>query len=76
MSALMDRLLDSERLADIARNDALAGIAAPPVERDEFFARVDAAMLEAKSPAGQARILRRAQLAEIDMLARQGRQHG
>lgn len=42
VSCLLDSLLDSERLADIAANDAAAGIAAPPVERDEeFFTRVD-----------------------------------
>lgn len=38
MSALLESLLDAERLADIARNDALAGLPpAPPVELDEIY---------------------------------------
>jgi hypothetical protein len=49
MSAILDSALDSDRLADIARNDALMGIAAPAVELDEaFFARSDAAYSAAK----------------------------
>lgn len=69
MSSMLDSLLDPVRLADIARNDALAGIDAPPQERDEsFFERVDAAMLEAKSPAGEARRLHRAHEAQQQRL--------
>jgi hypothetical protein len=52
MSARLDQLLDRERLADIARNDALMGIAAPAVEMDEqFFARSDACEVRAAIPA-------------------------
>jgi len=39
MSAMLDQLLrdsgDAARLADLARNDVLAGITAPPVEKDD-----------------------------------------
>jgi len=35
MSARLESLLDAERLADCARNDVLAGITAPPVEKDD-----------------------------------------
>jgi hypothetical protein len=43
MSAMLDSLLNHDRLADCIRNDIAAGIAPPPpVEMDEeFFARVD-----------------------------------
>jgi hypothetical protein len=50
MSAMLDRLLDNERLADIARNDALMGLTAPAVELDEqFFVRSDTAYAAAKA---------------------------
>ena len=54
MSAMLDRLLDHERLADIARNDVLMGLSAPPVEMDEaFFRRVDASEPTASQKAGR-----------------------
>jgi hypothetical protein len=50
MSAMLDSLCGAERLADIARNDVLMGIAAPAVELDEaVFQRRDAAYEAAKS---------------------------
>jgi hypothetical protein len=46
---MLDSLCGSERLADIARNDVLMGIAAPAVEFDaHFFAKVDADHQRAK----------------------------
>ena len=61
MSAMLESLLlasgDPERLADIARNDAIAGFPpAPPVELDElFFVRADLAMLGYKQTDGYGR---------------------
>ncbi len=50
MSACLDSLLDAGRLADIARNDILAGIVPPPVELDEaFYNRVDLAYTRDKT---------------------------
>lgn len=63
MSAMLDLLLqasgDAERLADIARNDALAGFPpAPPVELDEhFFRRVDLSMPALEQADGYSRTL-------------------
>jgi hypothetical protein len=52
MSACLEQLLrdsgDAVRLADIARNDVLMGIAAPAVELDEAFVRSDLAYQQAK----------------------------
>lgn len=75
MSALLDSLLDAERLADLARNDAAAGFPpAPPVELDEaFFARSDLAMLGYKAAGGsslandrQAHLLQISRPGEVD----------
>jgi hypothetical protein len=50
MSARLDSLLDQDRLADIARNDAAMGATPPPVELDEvFFARADLAYAHARA---------------------------
>lgn len=59
MSAYLDSLLDAERLADIARNDAAAGFPpAPPVDLDEaFFRRSDLSMLGLKKADGYSRTL-------------------
>jgi predicted signal transduction protein with EAL and GGDEF domain len=71
VSAMLESLLhacgDTDRLADIARNDALAGIAPPPVEMDEVaFLRADLAYAAAKrSGALDSRRLHRAHEAEV-----------
>jgi hypothetical protein len=71
MSAMLDSLCGAERLADIARNDVLMGIAAPAVELDEaFFQRSDLAYQRAKSDGSLTRW--RDERALADQVQRQG----
>jgi hypothetical protein len=77
MSAIMEILLrdcnDPERLQDCARNDIAMGIAAPPVERDAFFARADLAYAAARDSGELERARDHAALCEQVPAVEQGR---